>query len=422
MAVAARLAKAGHRVVLHEATGRLGGAWAPTALAAARVDAAPSVLGFPAPWRDLFRKSGRSLEAELERTGHTLVPASPPRYVFADGAELILPADRGGQFTTLTSAYGRAVAEGWRDLLDGLEEVWQVLRPRGLEAELRDRRQLRGTRPVLQPRRTLEDLAQRAPHPHLAALLRSVAHRQGADPRHTPAFCAVDLWVVRTFGRWTVRGPSPGYDTGRSSVLAEALAARLRLRRVEVRLGSSVQRIEAAQSGRASAPGVVVADGGRSEAAAVISTVDPWHLVDALLDRRTGGSLRRSVHRLAPALGPAVTHELVPGIADPDAEVTETVRVDENGVPVITYTRPAAAATRLRSVHDWTRAAPHPGAGPAWSGFGDWLRRPAVNPSVTGLYLAGPFSPAGNAPSAVLLSAALAATACHAQLRSEAGR
>lgn len=405
MAAAARLAKLGHPVTLLEASDRLGGAWAATTTDGVRVDAVPSVLGFPAPWRDLFRKSGRPLEAELARTGHALVPAPAVRYGFADGTELALPADRGEQTAALTAAYGPRVAEGWRDLVDGLDEVWQVLRPLGLEAELPGRRHVRGVRAVLRPRRSVEDLARAAPHPHLAAVVRSVAHRLGSDPARTPAFGAVELSVARTFGRWMITGS--GDDTGRSSVLAEALAARLRLRRVEIRLDARVAGLEVTADRIA---GVRLVDGTRVAAASVVSTVDPWQLVDDLIEARTAGSLRRGVRRLVPARAPAVRHEVLrqPALREAPGAVTETVRLTEDGVPTVCYARPVASGV-LHTTHDWADAAPSRGAGVAWRRFGDWWRRPPVTTPIAGLFLAGPSSPAGLTPSAVVLSAALAA-------------
>ncbi len=112
LAAAARLAKLGHRVELFERSDRLGGRWSarPLGTGPAVVDDAPAVLGFPAPWRDLFRKSGRPLEAELARLGYALVPADPALIVFADGSELTWPADRGSQLSVLTTAYGPVVA------------------------------------------------------------------------------------------------------------------------------------------------------------------------------------------------------------------------------------------------------------------------------------------------------------------------
>jgi UDP-galactopyranose mutase len=136
LAAAARLAKAGHQVELYERSDRLGGTWAPYQLeSGVTVDDAPSIIDFPAPWRDLFRKSGRPLEAELGRMGYALEPAGPPTMIFADGAELMLPTDRGGQYAALANAYGPSVAERWQLLLDQLGEVWQALRGLGLPAQ-----------------------------------------------------------------------------------------------------------------------------------------------------------------------------------------------------------------------------------------------------------------------------------------------
>jgi hypothetical protein len=49
----------------------------------------------------------------------------------------------------------------------------------------------------------------------------------------------------------------------------------------------------------------------------------------------------------------------------------------------------------------------------AWHGFPSWLRRPHVTTEISGLYAASPSSPAGPNSSCVVLSAALAAYACH---------
>ena len=52
------------------------------------LDDAPPVLEFPAPWRDLYRKSGRTLAEEFDRSAAALSAAEPATYVFADGTEL----------------------------------------------------------------------------------------------------------------------------------------------------------------------------------------------------------------------------------------------------------------------------------------------------------------------------------------------
>jgi phytoene dehydrogenase-like protein len=417
LASAARLAKAGHQVELYERSEALGGTWAPYQLQSGlTVDNAPAIIGFPAPWRDLFRKSGRPLEAELARMGYALAPAEPANMIFADGAELTLPTDRGGQYTTLADAYGRPVAERWQQLLDRLAEVWQALRGLGLEAELRGRRQLnRATRGSLFGRhQTLADLATSIDHQHLAALLRSVAYRCGSVPESTPAFAAVELYVTRTFGRWEIQplDIDSSLERGRSSLMVETLVARLELRKVQVHLGCPVEGITI-KNGRVAA----VTTGNRDRpAGAVIASCDPWQTFSRLLPAAAGRQTRRRLRDLSPAAAPAITHQETTA---PAAPVIETVALDDAGVPILSYRRRVAGGG-VRTVHDFTSTRPRPSYGVAWNGFSSWLRRPRVTTEVSGLYMAGPFSPAGSSPSSVVLSAALAAYACHDYLRATA--
>jgi UDP-galactopyranose mutase len=410
MAAAARLAKAGHPVELYEQSDVLGGHWAPYRLdSGVIVDNAPAIIGFPAPWRDLFRKSGRPLEAELARVGYALVPAEPARMIFADGTELTLPTDRGGQYATLADAYGQPVAERWQQLVDRLGEVWQTLRGLGFEAELRDRRQLNGAarRSLFGKSRTVADLATSIDHQQLGALIRSMAYRSGSRPENTPAFAAVELYIWRTFGRWQLQpleSDSP-LDVGRSSVLAEALAARLTLRKVAVHLGWPVESIMI-RNGRASA---VTTRAGERPAAAAIATCDPWQTFNRLLPRTADQRIRRRMSGLSPAGAPKITHQQV---SKPTAPLTETVVFTNTGVPTTTYLR-QAGDSGVRSVHDCTKMYPRPSYGLAWNGFASWLRRPPVTTNIPGLYTAGPFSAAGPSASSVVLSAALAAYGAH---------
>lgn len=414
LAAAARLAKAGHRVELYEQSDTLGGTWAPYRVGSGLVvDNAPAIIGFPAPWRDLFRKSGRPLEAEVARMGYALVPAEPPTMIFADGTELILPTDRGGQYTTLAGAYGQPVAERWQRLLDRLGEVWQTLRGLGVEAELRGRRQLnRATRRSLFGRSaTLADLAISIDHQHLGSIIRSVAYRSGSVPELTPAFAAVELYLSRTFGRWQLQPLDAELrpDVGRSSVLVEALAARLALRKVEVHLSCPVSAITL-RDGRALA---VETSAGIRPAAAVIATCDPWQIFNTLLPIAATRPIRRRLRDLSPAAAPTISHDVTSGLTAP---VAETIALNETGVPTVSYRRRVVGGG-IHTVHDFNQTVPRPSYGVAWNGFDSWLRRPPVTTQIPGLYTAGPFSPAGPSPSHVVLSAALAAYACHDYLR-----
>jgi phytoene dehydrogenase-like protein len=413
LAAAARLAKLGHPVELFERTDRLGGRWAPSNLPAGTVvDDAPAVLGFPAPWRDLFRKSGRPLEAELARLGYALTPADPAVVVFADGTELTWPADRGGQFSALTTAYGRSVAAAWQDLVDRLDQVWQTLRPLGWEAELRDRTQLTsGVRRRLLGRQSLAQLARTQPHPHLEALIRSVGYRLGSTPERIPAWVAVELSLHRTFGRWQLQplDAAGTGEVGRSSILVEALAARLRLRRVTVHTECPVTAIRLVD-GRVTA---VRTPAGDHRAAAVVSTIDPWQTHGTLLPPRAARRTRRRVSSLQPAKAPSIRHQLHDSPAGSD--VREVTTLTAVGIPVITYTRRVPGGT-LTSSHDFRSATPRPAAGVAWDGLRSWTRRPPITSEVAGLFTAGPFSPAGAGGSAEVLSGALAAYAVQAYL------
>jgi len=415
LAAAARLAKKGHAVELFEQTDRLGGRWAPTTLPTGTVvDDAPAVLGFPAPWRDLFRKSGRPLEAELARMGYELAPAGPAVVVFADGTELAWPADRSGQLAALTRSYGGTSAARWGDLLDRLDQVWQTLRPLGWEAELQGRTQLTfDVRRRLLGRQSLAHLARSLRHPHLEALVRSIGYRLGSTPERTPAWTAVELSLQRTFGRWQLQPLDPAGigDVGRSSVLIEALAARLRLRQVRVHTGCRVTAVDVVD-GRVSA--VSTASGDRP-AAAVVSTVDPWQTYDALLPTHAAPHTRRRVNTLAPAQAPTVAHQ--PQDSPAGSEVREVTTLTAAGVPVIVYARPIPGGI-LTTSHDFRSTAPRPAAGVAWDGRGSWTRRPPVTSEVAGLFTAGPFSPAGPGGSAEVLSGALAAYGVQAYLMS----
>lgn len=233
LAAAARLAKAGHHVSICERDPALGAGIQPAA------EPGGEVVTLPAAWRDLFRKSGRPLDAELSRHRLRMV-AAPPRLVrFADQTSLAWPSDRAEQWTALREAYGEAPAVAWRDLVDGLVPVWQLVRGLGLEAEFTEPAHLTAwTRAVLQPRRSLARLAAEQPFAQLGELILDVAARLGQDPRRLPAWHAYRLVVERTFGRWQVVD-----DAGRprpAATLVDLLVERLRQRSVAIHTRTEV--------------------------------------------------------------------------------------------------------------------------------------------------------------------------------------
>ncbi|WP_195909126.1 NAD(P)/FAD-dependent oxidoreductase [Microlunatus sp. Gsoil 973] len=393
IAAAARLAKARHRVILLEQRDRIGGGWATQELDGVTVDAAPPIFSFPAPWRDLFRKSGRALEAEFARSGEDLVPAPPARHIFADGTQFVLPIGRGDQHAAIDDRFGRTAADRWRDLLDSLGEVWQALRPLGVEAELVDGKQLsRTVRKTLLHRRSLANLAADLDHPQLSAVITDLAFQFGSRPDSTPAFIAVQLYLDRTFGRWTA---------GSGTTMINTLRQRLELRRVEIRTGTRATAI-------GTGPLSVTTDRDTIVTRAVVATCDAHQLYQRLLPGSVAAAERRRVGRLQPALAPAT------GLAwadlHTDAGPTETVRHNRAAAPTISYTRRVAGRT-LELTCDYRSGRPDPAAGLAWRGFGSWLDRPPTASSVHGLFTAGPFGRGGPGTSQQILSGALAAYA-----------
>lgn len=392
MAAAARLAKAGHRVILLEQRDRIGGAWATRDLDGLVVDAAPPIFSFPAPWRDLFRKSGRALEAEFARSGEELAPAPPARHVFGDGTEFVLPISRGDQDAAIAERFGRAVADRWRDLVDSLGDVWQALRPLGIEGELAGKEQLdRNTRKALWWRRTVADLARELDHPQLSQVVNDLARQLGSRPDRTPAFAAVQLYLDRSFGRWTA---------GSGTTMINVLHQRLELRRVDVRTGSRATRID-------TDPLTVITDQGPVTAAAVVATCDAPQLYHDLLPPTTARTERRRADRLQAAVAPAISLSWTDHRGD---EPTETVRHRSAAPPTISYTRPMGDRT-LQITYDYSAGHPDPAAGPAWQGSGSWLDRPPTTSALRGLFTAGPSSRSGPGPSHQILSGTLAAYA-----------
>lgn len=204
VAAAVRLARAGHETTLVAAPGE--------------ADALRSALGdtldFPAPWRDLFKKSGRPAAGALGLHGLDLVPDP-------DGA----PTDRGDVWYADVATLGEANAKAWRDFVDAADDTWQTMRPLGLEAELTPDAVVRAG---LHPRRSLADVARTLPHPALAARVVALASDRGLAPEATPAWFTARLAVERTFGRWRLQDTAgtPRPASALVDVLADRLAER----------------------------------------------------------------------------------------------------------------------------------------------------------------------------------------------------
>jgi phytoene desaturase len=245
MAAAARLAVAGHRVVVYERTETYGGAVRRFERDGFTFDTGPGLLPVPAVFRDLFVKTGkRPLEECVE-----LVQVDPStEHVFADGTRVSLPnASRAGVLAALDEALGGDAGARWGDFLVRAREAWDRARRPLLEeplwpnwAVLADREPYPSVphKKLLRTRRagTLAEVgAWELRDARLTALLESHALVYGLDPRVTPASAAVLPYMEHAFGTWYVRGGI--------RELARAVYERCLERGVEFRFTTSVERI-----------------------------------------------------------------------------------------------------------------------------------------------------------------------------------
>ncbi|GHH74266.1 phytoene dehydrogenase [Streptomyces sulfonofaciens] len=283
MAAAARLAVAGHRVVVYERGETYGGALGSVEREGFVFDTAPGLLTLPAVYRDLFVKTGRQpLEECVE-----LAQVEPAvRHVFADGTGVHLAnASRAAVGEALDHALGRGSGERWAAFMNRARDAWDRTRRPLLEEPLWPNWQVLADRePYPAPTRrrllrrdrsaaTLSEIAELelGGDARLRALLEHHALTAGLDPRTAPASAAVLPYLEQTFGVWAVRGGL--------RALASAVHERCVARRVEFRFGAAVTGI-VEKDGRAA--GVELADGTVDQAAFVVAGVAPG-VLDRLL-------------------------------------------------------------------------------------------------------------------------------------------
>jgi phytoene dehydrogenase-like protein len=283
-AAAARLAKQGHQVTLVERLDRLGGAVGFVERDGFRWDAGPTSTALPAVVRDLFRKSGRPLERELE-----LVPVQPMReHRFRDGTVLAMPSgSRGDQLDAVEAALGGELGRQWVDYVHGFADTWDRLRRAYFERPYSPEHVDRATRSLLRSRTSLHTVVKRT---FTDERLREVAlypsRMEGHEPRRVPAWMGLWAYVEQNFGVWTVPGGM--------GLLGAAMTKRLAERKVDVRLGTRALDLRL-EHGRVVA---VKTEDGCLDADVVVCASDPRGLA----------ALARHVRQTVPAVPPAVCH------------------------------------------------------------------------------------------------------------------
>ncbi len=322
MAAAARLAKLGHDVTLLEARDRLGGSLGRLTRGDFTWDSGPAHTLLPAVVRDLFRKSGRPLERELDLEPLPLLR----QHRFADGTALDLPSGRGAQLAAVGAALGEQAAEQWTAYVDAFTDDWEALRRDYVERPWAP--DLAGEHAValLRSRLTLAKvLKRRFRDTRLRELAGFAATLEGHDLRDVPAWVGVWSYLERQLGLWSVPG-----GTG---LLADVLAERLRTRRVQVELGTRARDL-VLREGRVAA---VATEQGEVEAEVVVLAVDP----------RLLPATAAHVARTMPAIPPVVCHL---GLEGPVPDLPHEVVVHGEALLVLR----TAGGQAPEGSHAWT--------------------------------------------------------------------
>jgi phytoene desaturase len=294
LATAARLAVRRHDVILLERSSSFGGKLATYRRDGYAFDTGPSLFTLPAVYRDLFLKTGKPLEDEVD-----LRPVEPAfGYHFADGSSVTVPGvDPARAAAAFHEAFGGTSGDDWRRLIARGGEMWRITRGPFLQSPLDGwRTLLRLANPsdvrTVAPTATLRDIG----HQYLSDWrLRQVLDRyatySGSDPRKAPAVFATVPYMEQTFGAWHLGG---GLGT-----LADALVRRCEERGVDLRANTEVEQI-LVENG--SVTGVRLGTGDLLAADIVVANADAQHVYGHLVEDRRGARISKDLAKRAPAL------------------------------------------------------------------------------------------------------------------------
>jgi phytoene desaturase len=223
LAVAARLATAGHRVTVLERGEAVGGKLARYARDGFVFDTGPSLLTLPEVFGDLVEP----------------VPLDPiVRHRFPDGTVLDSCRDPDAFAARVGAALGPAAAGEWAALWRRAARIWDTSWRHVLRTPLSPARQawrLPDLR-AIRPGQTLRGVGVR--DPRLRMFVDRYATYAGADPRRAPAALLAAAYAELAFGGW--------YLPGGLATLAGALLTRCLDLGVVVRCGAAVTAIDAA--------------------------------------------------------------------------------------------------------------------------------------------------------------------------------
>ncbi|MEU7902366.1 phytoene desaturase family protein [Actinoplanes sp. NPDC049118] len=373
LAVAARLAAAGHRVAVHERAATAGGKLGGYERDGFVFDTGPSLLTLPQVFADLG-------------LGLSPVALDPVvRHVFPDGSVLDSSSDPEIFRSRISAAFGADAGADWARFWARAERIWHaswrsVLRREVTPATIAALSWRAGDLAAIAPWRSLRGLGHRyLRDPRLRMLLDRYATYTGADPRRAPAALAAIPYAELAFGGWYLPGGLGG--------LSAALLARCRDLGVEITTSSPVAGIRTS-AGRAT--GIDLVSGEVVPADVVVSNADALTLYRDLLPTpaRLGALADRSLAGFVLLLGvrgetPELAHHTVFFPRGYDAEFDAVFGSPATGArarpasdPTIFVTRAEDPAVRPPGTEAWFVLVNAPRHGTSY-GAVDW-RRPGL--------------------------------------------
>jgi phytoene desaturase len=297
MATAARLARAGHTVEIHEAGGNTGGKCRTEWINGYAFDTGPSLLTLPAVYKDFFLKTGKRLEHVLE-----LEAVNPSfDYRFADGKSVRFEnLSHNKTVESIKNSLGSDAADSYHQLIERADQMWEASRTDFVERELISISALLKQPGAMKKIRTISPFAslrkltrRYTRSPHIQKIMDRYATYTGSDPRKVPAVLLTIAFVEETFGAWHIKG-----GIGQ---LANALENRCRELGVTIHLNSPVKEIHHS-SGEVVA--VELSSGEKIPASIVIANADAAHVYNSLIPGKPAITRRprRALKQAVPSL------------------------------------------------------------------------------------------------------------------------
>ncbi len=297
LSVAARLAKAGHKVEIFEQSNVVGGKCRTEWIDGFAFDTGPSLLTLPAVYRELFTKTGKRLEHVLD-----LEPVDPAfTYQFADGKKLdFANLSNPKTYLQISNVLGANSAKQWQQVIERAERMWDASRIDFIESELKSAWQLM-RKPnfvsrlrTIAPNQSLRRFGKKIDlDAHLQMIIDRYATYSGSDPRSAPAVLLTIAFIEATFGAWHIKG-----GIGK---LAIALEQRNLDLGVSIRTNTEVEQII---TDNRKVTGIKLTGGETIAVDLVVSNADAGLTYEKLIESKTNAvrKARKSIARVDKSL------------------------------------------------------------------------------------------------------------------------